>query len=198
VAISWRLFARFEGSIAPLYHPGSMLLLGFLLGGLAQGARGHELARAAGRAAKRLAPVVVALFAMLSLSRLMVHAGMIEVLAAAAAGGLGTAWPLVAPWVGVLGTFITGSATASNILFTDFQQATARELGLPVVNLISAQGFGAAVGNIVCPHNIIAGGATVGVIGREGEVLRRTAPACGLYATAGGLLVWLQIAASRP
>ena len=198
VTIAWRLFGEFEGSIAPLYHPGSMLLMGFLLGGLAQGARGPELAQAGARAAKRLASVVVALFAMLSLSRVMVHAGMIEVLASAAAGGLGTAWPLLAPWVGVLGTFITGSATASNILFTDFQYATARGLGLPVVNLVSAQGFGAAVGNIVSPHNIIAGGATVGVTGKEGEVLRRTVAACGLYATAGGLLVWLQIATSQP
>jgi lactate permease len=173
-----------------------MLLAGFLLGGIIQGARGPELASAAARAARRLAPVVVALLAMLSLSRVMVHAGMSEVLASAAAGALGTAWPLLAPCV--LGTFITGSATASNILFTDFQQATARGLGLPVVNLVSGQGFGAAVGNIVCPHNIIAGGATVGAAGKEGEVLRRTAPACGLYATAGGLLVWLQIATSPP
>jgi lactate permease len=194
VAIEWSLWGEFEGRMAPFYHPGTMLLAGFLLGGLAQGAGGKELALAAGRAARRLAPVVVALLAMLGLARLMVHAGMIETLAAAAAaGGLGPFWPLLAPWVGVLGTFVTGSATASNILFTDFQAETARQLDLPLLNLVSAQGFGAAVGNIVCPHNVVAGAATVGVVGREGAVLRRTALACILYATAGGTLVWLLI-----
>ncbi|MGP1397868.1 MAG: L-lactate permease [Inquilinaceae bacterium] len=194
LALSWTLFGVFEGRFAPLYHPGTMLLAGFVVGGLIQGAGRRDLAQAAGRAGRRLIPVVVALVAMLSLARLMVHAGMIDVLAVAAAGGLGVGWPLLAPWVGVLGTFVTGSATASNILFTDFQQATAQKLGLPVVDMISAQGFGAAVGNIVCPHNIIAGGATVGLVGREGEVLRRTAVACAVYGILGGLLVWLLIA----
>ena len=193
LTVEWQLWGEFRGSIAPLYHPGTMLLLGFVLGGLGRGARGAELAGALGRAARRLVPVVIALVAMLGLSRVMVHAGMIEALAAAAAASLGGAWPFFAPLVGVLGTFVTGSATASNILFTDFQRATALQLGVPVLAMVSAQGFGAAVGNIICPHNIIAGGATVGLAGREGEVMRRTIVACALYATAGGLLVGLLV-----
>jgi lactate permease len=108
---------------------------------------------------------------------------------------IGAAWPLLSPFVGVLGTFVTGSATASNILFTDFQQATAENLRMPVLPLIGAQGFGAAVGNIICPHNIIAGGATVGISGQEGAVLSKTLVACLLYALLGGalalLLTWL-------
>jgi lactate permease len=84
---------------------------------------------------------------------------------------------------------VTGSATASNILLTDFQTATAGGLGLPVLPLLAAQGFGAAVGNVICPHNIVAGGATVGIPGREGDVLRLTLPACVAYTALGGLLV---------
>jgi lactate permease len=128
---------------------------------------------------------------MLGLSRLMVYAGMIDVLAEAASGAAGEAWPVFSPFVGVLGTFVTGSATASNILFTDFQQAAALRLNLDALSLVGAQGFGAAVGNVICPHNIIAAGATVNLTGREGEVLRRTlGPALG-YAFLGGLLVFL-------
>jgi lactate permease len=126
---------------------------------------------------------------MLGLARLMVHAGMIDTLAQAAAAGLGPVWPAAAPFVGVLGTFVTGSATASNILFTDFQAATAAALGLPALWLAAAQGFGAAVGNMVCPHNIVAGAATVGVAGKEGETLRLTIVPCLVYALAGGALV---------
>lgn len=143
-------------------------------------------------AAGQLGAVTVALLSMLSLSRLMVHAGMIDSLAAAAANTLREVWPVCAPAVGALGTFVTGSATASNILLSDFQQATAQHLLLPVLPLIGAQGFGAAVGNMICPHNIIAGGATVGVSGQEGEILRRTLGVCALYTLLGGLIaLWI-------
>ena len=191
VVWDWTLLDTFTGRIEPLYHPGTILFMSFVIGGLLQGHSPTSIACAATRAARRLAPVVIGLFAMLALSRLMVHADMIQSLAEAAAT-LGPAWPFFAPFIGVLGTFVTGSATSSNILFSNFQEATATSLALPVATLQGAQNFGAAVGNIVCPHNIIAGGATVGLAGREGEVLRKTAVACLTYAAAGGLLiVWL-------
>jgi lactate permease len=188
----WTLLGMFGGGVQPLYHPGTMLMLAFLLGGTAQRRSTTELGCAALAALRRLVPVAVALVAMLGLSRLMVHGGLVAALAGAAASA-GPLWPLVAPAVGVLGTFVTGSATASNILFTEFQAETAAQLDLPPVRLLAAQGFGAAIGNIVCPHNIIAGGATVGIAGRESEVLRATAPACLLYMIAGGVLVTLVV-----
>lgn len=191
LAWDWALPGGFSGSVQPLYHPGTMLFAGFLAGGCLQGRRLPHLRDAALRATRRLPLVVVALVAMLALSRVMVHAGMIASLAAAAAELFGRLWPWLAPAVGVLGTFVTGSATASNILLTDFQAATANRLGLPVLWLAAAQNFGAAVGNIICPHNIVAGAATVGMVGREGAVLRQTLPACAAYAAAGGAVVYL-------
>lgn len=191
VSWDWTVLETFAGHIEPLYHPGTLLLLSFILGGFMQGRSTINIARAATRAAHRVAPVVIALLAMLAISRLMVHTGMIQSLAEAAAA-MGAAWPFFAPFIGLLGTFVTGSATSSNILFSRFQEATAMSLALPVATLQGAQNFGAAVGNMVCPHNIIAGGATVGLAGREGEILRTTAIACLTYAAAGGLfLVWL-------
>jgi lactate permease len=188
IEIAWTLSGAFSGTLQPLYHPGTMLMLGFLIGGLAQGRSMADLSQAAKAALRRLMPVSLALVSMLALSRVMLHTRMIHELAEAAAGAAG-AWPLLAPAVGVLGTFVTGSATASNILFTEFQAATAAALGLPLATMLGAQGFGAAVGNIICPHNIIAGAATVGLNGREGEVLARTALACATYMAAGGILV---------
>ena len=78
---------------------------------------------------------------------------------------------------------------------TDFQIATATALSLPVLPLLAAQGFGAAIGNIICPHNIVAGGATVGLGGREGEVLRRTLPAAALVVALGGVLTLVAVLA---
>jgi lactate permease len=187
VALEWRMLEEFSGHVQPLYHPGTMLLVGFLAGGRLQRAGVADLTTAAVRAAVQLRPVLLALLAMLGISRLMVHSGMIGTLAESGAA-LGALWPMCAPFVGVLGTFVTGSATASNILMTELQQTTAESLALPPLVLLGAQGFGAAVGNIIAPHNIIAGCAAVALSGREGDVLRRTMWPCLLYASLGGLL----------
>ena len=64
--------------------------------------------------------------------------------------------------------------------------------------LVAAQGFGAAVGNIVCPHNIVAGAATVGLAGREDEILRRTLLPCVVYLLLGGALVAWMAARAGP
>ncbi|MEM7566866.1 MAG: L-lactate permease [Pseudomonadota bacterium] len=191
--IAWTWQARFSGTFAPLYHPGTMIAAAFVVGALLQRAPRRQVAGALTDAALKLVPVTVALLAMLGLARVLVHAGMVDALALAAAEGIGPAWPLAAPFIGALGTFVTGSATASNILFAELQLSVASELGLSALAILGAQTFGAAVGNIACPHNIVAGAATVGAMGCEGAILRRTLPVCLLYAAAGGLLAWVVI-----
>jgi lactate permease len=192
VTLEWQLHGAFSGSIQILYHPGSVLLLGFLAGAALQRASAADVRGAFISTTRKLLPVTIALLGMLTLSRLMVHAGMTETLALAAAAATGALWPALAPFVGVLGTFVTGSATASNILFTDLQRETALNLDRSVVAMAGAQNFGAAVGNMICPHNVVAAGATVGLAQQEGRILRQTLPVALLYGAAGGLLaLWL-------
>jgi lactate permease len=188
LALAWSLDDTFRGSFQPLYHPGTMLFLGFFAGAIVTG-RGGLVGESMAAALRRLFPVALALLVMLALSRLMVHSGMISTLASTASGA-GPAWPLIAPLIGVLGTFITGSATASNILFTELQLSTAASLSLPPLAMAAAQGFGAAIGNVIAPHNIIAGSATVGLVGREGDILAHTAWPCAIYAGIGGAAVF--------
>jgi len=187
VVLEWALPGPFRGRLELLYHPGTMLFAGFLFGGLLQRRHLTELTGAVVAAVRRLVPVAIALVGMLAIARLMVHAGMIEALAATATR-TGQAWPLLAPSVGAIGSFITGSATVSNILLTDLQEAAAVGLALPPLALIAAQGFGAAVGNCAALHNIITGAATVGLQGREGDILRKTGPVCVGYLVLGGVL----------
>ncbi|TFZ04743.1 L-lactate permease [Ramlibacter rhizophilus] len=188
--LEWRWLDRFTGRMSPLAHPGTLLFLSLLVGAALQGVPLSRLRAPLAGAARRLVPVSVALLAMLWLSRLMVHAGMIDAIQQAAVRAIGAGWPAVAPAVGALGSFVTGSATASNVLLTTLQAQTAQALGLPAVLMVAAQGFGAAVGNIVCPHNIVAGAATVGLAGRESEILRRTVGPCVAYLIAGGAAVF--------
>jgi lactate permease len=190
VRISWSTAGGFSGTVQPLIHPALLLTVAFVVGAVAQHAGISRTRAAFWTATRQLAPVVVALLAMVTIARAMSQAGMTEELALTAAG-VGGAWPLLAPVVGALGTFVTGSATASNILFTELQQETAEASGFDVPPLIGAQGFGAAVGNIVCPHNVVAAAATVGLSGAEGSILRRTLPTAAVYVVLGGGLAWL-------
>jgi lactate permease len=192
LTVQWQM-SVFSGSIAFLYHPGTMLFISFIAGAWCQrilsGKRIQaDIVAAMGQALRRLLPVTLALVAMLGLSRIMVHSGMIATLAETAAASTGFLWPVFAPFIGVLGTFVTGSATASNILFTEFQLSSAQRLGLSATGLLGAQGFGAAVGNIICPHNIIAASATVQLSGKEGQVLQKTSGVMFIYTLLGGLL----------
>ncbi|CUH34895.1 Glycolate permease GlcA [Jannaschia seosinensis] len=189
--LSWGLWERFSGTFAPLYHPGTLLAVSFLGGWALQRPAFAEVRGAIGRGTRQVLPVVPALLVMLVLARILVHAGMIDQLARDAAKAFSGIWPPIAPLVGMLGTFVTGSATTSNILFTELQARIASELNLSLLLVLGAQTFGAAVGNIVCPHNVVAGCATIGLVGREGEILRRTLPVGLLYGLLGGGLVWL-------
>jgi lactate permease len=189
IALEWTLHGVFEGSFQPLYHPGTILMIGLLVGAFLAGSF-REIPAAMLASARRLAFVAVALLVMLVLSRVMVHAGMISALANAATQ-TGAFWPLLAPAVGVLGTFVTGSATASNILFTELQLRTAEALSLPQTSMLGGQGVGAAAGNMIAPHNIIAGAATVNLKGEEGDILARTITVCVVYTAAAGAALWV-------
>jgi lactate permease len=188
VVIDWQLQGPFTGSMTPLTHPGTLLVVAFLVGALVQQASATTVKQVLVTTLRQLVPVTIALVAMLLLARLMVRSGMTEALAEAAADSTASAWPVLAPFVGVLGTFVTGSATASNVLFTDLQVATAEKLGYPTLTLLGAQNVGAAVGNPIAPHNIVAGGATVGLVGAEAPVMRGTILTVVGYALLGGLL----------
>lgn len=180
----WR---GYSGSFAYAYHPGTMLLLAFVLASLVQRATPVQLGRAITNAAVRLLFVSAALFVMILLSRVLLHLGAIALLGEYVAAFTGAAWPFWSVWIGVLGTFITGSATSSNILFSEFQQSAAHASGNPTFPLLGAQTYGAAIGNMICPHNIIAAGATVNIQGQEGQVMRFTLPMAALLASIGGI-----------
>ncbi|HSD69299.1 MAG TPA: L-lactate permease, partial [Woeseiaceae bacterium] len=87
---------------------------------------------------------------------------------------VGQIWPLFAPTIGALGAFIAGSNTVSNLMFVLFQYGVADSLGVSMAMVIALQAVGAAAGNMIAIHNVVAAAATVGLLGQEGPTLRRT------------------------
>ncbi len=113
------------------------------------------------------------------------------VLAQSAAAVAGQAWPNVSPWVGALGAFIAGSNTISNMMFSYFQFSTAQHIGLNLDHsaiVVALQAIGGAAGNMICVHNVVAAGAVVGLMNREGEVIRMTLLPMAYYCIQAGLL----------
>jgi len=80
---------------------------------------------------------------------------------------------LISPFIGVLGSFVSGSATISMNLFSNLQFDTAFVLGLPTACIVAMQCVGAAIGNMVCINNAVAASATIGTTGKEGKLIKK-------------------------
>jgi lactate permease len=109
------------------------------------------------------------------------------------AGRAGYSWPFFAPTIGGLGAFIAGSNTVSNLMFSLFQYGVADKLAISGIFVVSLQAVGAAAGNMVAIHNVVAASATVGLLGQEGNIIRKTIIPTVYYLLLTGLLGWVAI-----
>lgn len=110
------------------------------------------------------------------------------VLAEAVAGLAGSAWPIFAPLIGGLGAFVAGSNTVSNMMFSLFQFGVGERIGVDPTWIVALQAIGGAAGNVICVHNVVAASAVVGLLGKEGYVIRKTLVVFTYYALLPGAL----------
>ena len=103
------------------------------------------------------------------------------------------AYILISPFIGVLGSFVSGSATISNNLFANLQYDTAFALGLPTVFVVSMQCVGAAIGNMVCIHNAVAASATIGTVGKEGKLIKINAIPMVIYSVITAIIFYIAV-----
>jgi len=195
--ISWDeiLGTTLSQGIVPLYNPGLLpFVLIALLIPLLHGLEFKEAAKAAKETFSTIGPAAVALCFAVGMVYVMVNSGstqqtdsMLIVLAKAAANAGADAWYLLAPVVGILGTFVSGSNAVSDIMFGIFQYNTAVNAGLPPVQVLALQAVGGAAGNMICIHNVVAASATVGLVGQEGYIIRKNALISLGYALLAGL-----------
>jgi lactate permease len=139
----------------------------------------------------QLARPTFALFAALVFVKLMMMGGDAACTARigrALAAEAGDGWPLVAPWLGALGAFFSGSATVSNLTFAPIQVEAAAAIGLDRIGILALQSVGGAMGNMICIHNIVAVCTILGLRDAEGPMLRRAAQPLAVYAVIAGAL----------
>ena len=122
--------------------------------------------------AKKMVSSSLSIALMVAMAVVMQQSGMTETLAQGLANSVGAAFPLVAPWIGAIGAFMTGSNTNSNVVFAALQMRTAELLAYSVPIILAAQTAGAALASVVAPTKLVVGASTAGMEGKEGLVLR--------------------------
>lgn len=184
-------------SIAPLYLPGTMPFLPVaVLTGFLHRMDATEVASAWRDSFEQVAPAAATLIVAVSMTQVMIQSatnafgqiGMMTSLSRAVALGAGGLLPVISPWIGALGAFMTGSNTSSNILFSVLQYEAAADVGLSRTVVVALQNVGGGIGNMVSVLNIAAICGVAGITGYEGDILRKTAAVTAAFALAAGLL----------
>lgn len=189
-----------SASFSPLYLPGGLLVIAALIGLFIQGRQGEKFDafNAAFRdSGKTILGAGFVLMFTIPMVRLFINSGgnlsdlpsMPMASASMLANWFGDAFPLISPSIGALGAFIAGSNTVSNMMFSQFQYEAAIALQLSPALILAAQAVGAAAGNMIAIHNVVAASATVGLLGQEGATLRKTILPTIYYVVAAGILV---------
>ncbi len=185
----------------PLYLPGSILLLVVLITVFLHRMNFKALKSAVIDSAKILFSAGFVLVFTVPMVRLYINSGINPVdmssmpvtMAQWVADSVGGIWPFFAPTIGALGAFIAGSNTISNLMFSLFQFSIAEQLLISGTITVALQAVGAAAGNMIAIHNVVAASATVGLLGKEGAVLRKTIIPTLYYLTVVGLLGMIAI-----
>lgn len=179
-----------------LYLPGTMLLLASALAIWLHRLPWQKTRMAVGESARMLLGAGFVLVFTVPMVRIYINSGgnpgglpgMPIAMAEWVAGQVGMIYPLFAPTVGALGAFIAGSNTVSNLMFALFQFGVAEKLGMSTIFIVALQAVGAAAGNMIAIHNVVAASATVGFLGKEGLVLRKTSLPTLYYILLVGLM----------
>jgi len=169
-------------SVAPFFLPGTIFLAAVLFTYFFHRMHHREIARALQKSGRAALQASVALIFTVPMVQVFInssgggagYASMPIALADGVAALAGEAWPLFATFIGGLGAFVAGSNTVSNMMFSSFQFGVGERIGVDPTWIVALQAVGGAAGNMICVHNVVAASAVVGMLGREGVVIRRT------------------------
>ena len=123
---------------------------------------------------KKVVPALLAMGFLLAMVNCMKLSGQISTLANTLSAAAGILYPMAAVLIGQIGGFITGTNLGSNLMFNPLHIEAAKNLALNPITVVAAQNTGGAIGNMICPNNVVAVCACVAILGREGEVIRKT------------------------
>lgn len=164
-----------------LTAPGTLIILATFLGGLIQGMKFSTIAKILWKTIKQMTKTMVTVASIVGLSKVMGYSGMINVIAVSLVTLTGGFYPFIAPIIGALGTFITGSDTSANVLFGELQVKAADSLQVNPYWLAAANMAGATAGKMISPQSIAVATGATGLDGEEGTILKQAMKFCVIY-----------------
>lgn len=198
VTLTWQGIFGTEvtASTQPLYLPPTLFLVVIALTIWLHGLKWQGVKHAFMQTVPMLQKTALALGAAVLMARVFINSGvntaglasMPLTLADGMAALFGDIWLLMAPVVGTIGSFVAGSVTVSNMMFALFQFGVAQQIGLSTALVLALQCVGASAGNIICVSNVVAAETTVGLIGKEGLLIRKVLIPTLYYMVFAGIL----------
>ena len=174
--------------------PGVLILLAAFIGGAVQKASLGEMFGVLGTTVKNLRPTIITIITVIATAKVMGYSGMTSQIAETAVAATGTGYPLIAAFIGSVGTFITGSATSSCVLFGKLQTGAASAIGASSTVqawIAAANATGACAGKMISPQSIAIGVAAIGVAGVESQLLKFAVKVYIPFVIVMGLIVYL-------
>jgi lactate permease len=197
-------FGEFRGvdldqDISPLYTPYFYLALALLTAILLFKVSRNTFAQAAVATYQRVRLASIVLVFIIAITQLLLVSemnqadipSMPQVLGSGFASVLGSGFIVFSAFLGALGSFMTGSATVSNLLFAGLQVDAARALETSAASFLALQLIGAGIGNMISLHNIAMAAGAAGLEAKEGQVIKETTiPVVVVCLTAGVVLLF--------
>ena len=146
------------------------------------------------RTVQSAVPSSLGIVSMVGMAMIMARCGMTQILAQGLSETVGSVFPFMSPFIGLLGAFMTGSNTNSNVIFADLQKTTAQLVGVSVFVILAAQTTGGSLGSMLAPAKVIVGCSTSGLEGQEGKVMRITLVYGLVITVVIGAIAWLATA----
>lgn len=202
IDLTWNNILGIEGITSNweiLYSPGTILIFSAVVAVLLQRKKFNHFTLAVKESLVSIKDASLALFATLALVQVFTNSGMNtadllsmpQYIANSLAQSFGSNWLFIAPFLGELGAFITGSATVSTLTFSPIQLSIAESTGMNVNIVLALQVLGAAAGNMICVHNVVAASTVVGLSGKEGDIIRKTLIPAILYGILASIGAWI-------
>ena len=158
-------------TFAWLSTPGVQIIIAAFIGGLVQKCPVGEIITVFFKTIVQMSKTIITIMAVIATAKVMGYCGMIQVIADFIVNITGNFYPFVAPFLGSVGTFVTGSATSSSVLFTKLQCSAASVLNMSPTWMVASNIIGSTAGKIVSPQSIAVATAATGVVGKESEIL---------------------------
>jgi len=170
---------------------GTILFISAIVGGFIQKADFNKIMRVLMKTIIQLKKTIITVIAVVAVAKIMGYSGMAVSIAMLFVAVSGKYYPFIAPFIGAIGTFITGSDTSSNVFFGNLQKQAATELHISREWIAAANASGATAGKMISPQSISIAVTATGLAGSEGKLLSVTIKYCLIYTLLLGAVVFV-------